>query len=257
MTEAFYNQNSNTIGDITSSVSQRSYVENAQDVVVANIHDFAEPDWRNERKAFLGADEDSLSIFSDALSLVDGSFSWDDNSCLVEESVYTRMNLQIGSTYDLHLQFVDSNWDEVFVNLSFTVAGVFESSVYIQQTYYSGTESTYLHLITTKQAVRSAFAILGPDHYNGIYDKIWVEFDRNEIAGANAVTIAEELRDLKSEIEQTHLPLVHVSLSDFGLLQAVYQYSSWFNSIQSITLSFSVPAIIMGVMLVRYNGRLV
>lgn len=257
MTSAFYNQNVTTVEEIKSSVAERDYVVDAEDVVVAQIYDYWEEHYEYQRKAFLGISQDALGNFPEAVTVSDGVLALNDNSCLVEESAFSCNNLEIGSVYMLNLHFYDANWNQVFLNLSFTVAGTFESSIYLQSIYPSRAESTYLHLITTKDAVRSVFSMLGPDYYNGISDKIWVRFDKAQIAGADAATMADYLRDVKSAIEQTHLPLVHVRFEDFALLQSVFEYSAWFTSIRTIALSFSMPAIIMGIMLVRYNGRLV
>ncbi len=253
---AFYGQSNTSIEDVRADIAARDYVLAAEDVAVAHIYDYAEEAWEDQRKAFLGIDPIALSEFDSAIEITSAGFLFDDNSCLVEESVFNQENLQIGETYEVNLQFYDSTWNPVSVNLTFTVTGTFESNVYFYQPYYSQAESTYLHLITTKDTVRAAFGMLAPDYYNGFFDKIWVDFDKSAIASADALTISEDLRSIKSAIEQTHLPLVYVSNSEFGLLQAVYEYSSWFSSMRTITLAFSIPSIIMGFMLIQYNSRL-
>jgi ABC-type antimicrobial peptide transport system permease subunit len=255
--QSFYGQNETSIQNITTGIREQDYVLAAEDVVVAQIFDFWEEDWEHERKAFLGVDNTSIEAFSGAITVTTGELGFDDNSCLVEESVFARKNLEIGSDYYLQLQFYDSNWEPVFVNLTFTVVGTFTSNVYMSYSYYDGSESTYLHLITTKDAVHSSFSMLGHDFYNGIMDKIWVKFDKAEIASADAATITEQLRWVKSTIEQAYLPNVYVSSEDFGLLQAVYEYSLWFGNMRTITLAFSIPSVFMGIMLVQYNGKLV
>ena len=254
---SFYAQSNTSIEDVRASIAARDYVLAAEDVAVAQIFDYAEEDWQDQRKAFLGIDPDALGRYEDAIEITSSEFDFDDNSCLVEDRIFDRQNLQIGGTYEIHLEFYDSLWNPVTVNLTFTVVGTFESGVYFYQPYYSAAEFTYLHLITTKDTVRSAFGMLEPDYYNGFFDKIWVDFDKGQIAAADAATISEDLRAIKSAIEQEHLPMVYVRSDEFGLLQAVYEYSAWFNSMRTITLAFSIPSIIMGFMLIYYNGRLV
>ena len=255
-TTSFYGQTNVTIEEIRESISTQDYVIGTEEVAFAQFRDYSEDDWRNVNKGYLGIDPEAFDVFDDAITLISGEVSYDNDSCLVEESLFLRENLEIGSNYTLDLVLYDQ-WDNpVPIERNFTVTGTFQSHIYMQSLYYGESESSYLQLITTKDTIRDVFGVLGHGTYEGMNDKIWVQFDKSIITSSDTTVIVESLRYIKSRIEQNNLPLVAILGNDFQLIDAVYEFSQWSISMRTIALMFSIPSVIMGIMLIQYNTKL-
>ncbi|MGQ4911013.1 MAG: FtsX-like permease family protein [Candidatus Thorarchaeota archaeon] len=255
-TSPFYTQTNMTIQDMENDVIQQEYVIGTQQVTLADFHDYSEREWEFERKGFLGTNHSTFDEFPGAIDLLGGELTYDDNSCLVEVSLFNRENLEVGSNYTLSLYYYDQWGHPVWIERTFNVTGVFKSNIYMQSRYYGRPPTTYLLLITTQQTVHDLFDALGHGDYNGINDKIWVRFDKSIVTRTDVVTLRESLRNVKSRIEQNNLPFVSIRESDFGLLGAIDDFTMWSLSMRTIAVAFSIPSIIMGVMLIYYDSRL-
>jgi ABC-type antimicrobial peptide transport system permease subunit len=109
-------------------------------------------------------------------------------------------------------------------------------------------------MITTKDSLNQGFEELGFGGWNEISERFWVDLNRNAIIHSDVTTIYETLDNVRRQFEQQALPFAHVS--DYGIQEAVNQYSAWSMGMTSIAISFSVPSIIMGILLIYYNSNL-
>ncbi len=260
-TSPFYAQNwsdpsSITLEDIESSVSSEEFVIATAQVTFAQVHDWQEEDYRYERKGYLGAEFSAFESFSDAIELDIGDLSFDENSCILEKSLFLRIGAEIGGNFTLDLHVYNSTWDEVEIQRTFTVVGTFVSRIYMHQPMWGQPEVTYLQLITTPEAISETFSVLGHDQYYGIQDKIWVKFDHSNIVQTDSATVVDSLLNVKRRIENENLPFALINYDDFQLIDAVNEFSMWSISMRAIAIAFSIPSIIMGVMLIQYNTKL-
>lgn len=253
-TNSFYGQSQITMNDIEDNVAQQDYVIATEQIKFADIYDYDAVDEWNSRKGFLGIDYDSFDSFSDAIELEIFNEEYDDTSCLVENSVFLERGLVIGNNYTIDLTVYDSEWNEVEVHQSFTIVGTFTSHIYMHQPIWGQPEETFLQMITTREAIKSTFGILGHDTYHGLQEKIWVQFDHSLIVQSDSASVVNSLTNVERRIEQDNLPFALVD--DFQLVGAVYDFSSWSVSMRAIALSFSIPSVIMGAMLIQYNAKL-
>ncbi|MBN2228493.1 MAG: FtsX-like permease family protein [Candidatus Thorarchaeota archaeon] len=258
-TQSYYMQNfsnpeSVTANDIEDSVAEQEFVLATEQVTFAEVHDYGEEDYTFSRKGFLGADYDVFESFSDAIDVDIGDLTYNDNSCLVEISLFLRLGLEIGENYTIEMLVYNSTWDEVSVERTFTIVGTFSSHVYLYQPYWGESVITYLQIITTRDAIKDTFGFLGHDSYYGLQEKIWVKFDHNVIIQSDTSIVVNELSNIERRIEQDNLPFALVD--DFQLIGSVYEFASWSVSMRAIALAFSIPSVIMGVMLIQYNFRL-
>jgi ABC-type lipoprotein release transport system permease subunit len=211
-------------------------------------------DERDMRKGFLGIDFASFDSFSDAIKIDNFIQEYDENSCMVETSVFLDRGLTIGDNYTINLMVYDSEWNEVEVERSFTIVGTFTSYIYMHQPIWGQPKETYLQMITTPAGISSTFEMLGHDTYHGLQQKIWVKFDHSLIMQSDASTVVNSLTNIEHRIEQDNLPFALVE--NFQLIGAVNSFSSWSISMRVIALAFSIPSIIMGAMLIQYNAKL-
>ncbi|MHA1910023.1 MAG: FtsX-like permease family protein, partial [Candidatus Thorarchaeota archaeon] len=114
--------------------------------------------------------------------------------------------------------------------------------------------SSSLYMITTRADLEESFSAMGYGQYEALSQGLWVKFDRREVLQSGPNTVNDYLQDVERRIEQTALPFLQVT--DFQLLEAVNEYSSWFSGMTVIAVSFSIPTIVMGIILVQYNTAL-
>ncbi|MCJ7817327.1 MAG: FtsX-like permease family protein, partial [Candidatus Thorarchaeota archaeon] len=252
-TTSFYGQNQTTIDDIEESVAQQDYIVATEQVKFANIIDYDAIEEDEIRKGFLGIDFTSFDSFSEAIEIEIFTQTYDDNSCLVENSLFLSRGFTIGDNFTIDLMLWN-NTGPVEIHKSFTIVGTFTSHIYMHQPRWGQPVVTYLKMITTPDAIESTFGDLEHEWYNGLQDKIWVRFDHNLIIQSDSVGVVNALTNIERRIEQENLP--YALVDDFQLVGAVYEYSSWSVSMRAIALSFSIPSIIMGAMLIQYNARL-
>jgi ABC-type lipoprotein release transport system permease subunit len=253
------NPNSLTFQDIESSVSSQDFVIATEHVTFAQVQDWQEEDYRYEWKGYLGADYSAFNSFSDAIDINIGDLTYDDNSCIIEKSLFFRIGAEIGGNFTINLSVdaYNGTWYQEQIERSFTIVGTFESRIYMYQAIWGQPEVTYLQMITTPKAINETFNVLGHDqYYNGIEDKIWVKFDHSGIVQSDAATIMDSLLNVKRRIENGNLPFALIDYDDFQLIEAVNEFSMWSISMRAIALAFSIPSIIMGIMLIQYNSKL-
>ncbi|TFH11336.1 MAG: ABC transporter permease [Candidatus Thorarchaeota archaeon] len=253
-TTPFYSQNNITINDIEESVAQQDYVIATEQVKFAQVHDYSGGGVQDTRKGFLGINITSFDSFPDAIDIEIFNQDYDDNSCMLENSLFLREGYRIGDNYTIDLLVYNSTWDEVEIHKTFTIVGTFSSNIYMYTPVWGQPEVTYLNLITTPDAISATFDVLGYDSYYGLQEKIWVQFDHTLIVQSDSSSVVYALSNIERRIEQDNLP--YALVDDFQLIGAVYEFSSWSISMRAIALSFSIPSVIMGAMLIQYNARL-
>ncbi|MGY5860516.1 MAG: ABC transporter permease [Candidatus Thorarchaeota archaeon] len=253
-TNSFYGQSQITMDDIEENVAQQDYVIATEQIKFADIYDYEAIEVEDMRRGYLGINFASFDSFSDAIEIEIFHEEYDDDSCMVENSVFLSRGLTIGSNYTIDLLVYDSEWNPVEIHKSFTIAGTFTSHIYMHQPRWGQPEETYLQMITTPESINSTFGILGHDSYHGLQEKIWVRFDHSLIVQSDSSTVVNTLTNIERRIEQDNLPFALVD--NFQLVGAVYAYSGWSVSMRAIALSFSIPSVIMGAMLIQYNAKL-
>ncbi len=251
----FYNQNTTTVDDIKSIVEEQENVIATEIATLARIEDYEE-DYMYYRKAFLGINNTAFDNFQKAIKLDEGTASYDDNTCIVERSRFLLGGLEIGSNYTVSLHLRDENWTEVIVEKTFIIVGTFTSHIYMHTPMWGQPAVTYLQMITTPEAIESLFSILPHDEYYGITERIWVGFNKQAILETDAQSMLVSLDSVRKQIEQATLPFALIDYNDFKLIDAVYEYGVWSINVRAIALAFSLPSVIMGIMLIQYNSKL-
>jgi len=103
----FYNQNSTRLDDIRNIVEARDYVVATEPLTFVNLYDWFIDDYRFSRRGFLGIDSTAFEQFPDAIKIDSGSLSYDNDSCLVEKSLFIAEGLDIGSNYTVSVTIED------------------------------------------------------------------------------------------------------------------------------------------------------
>ena len=259
MAYQFYTQNTTTIDDIRAIVELQSYVVATEPLTFVNIYDWYVDDYRYSRRGFLGVNSTAFESFPEAIELESGELTYDDNSCLIEKSLFMAEGLHVGGNYTISVIVEDwsnGTYNEIEIEKTFTIVGTFSSNIYMFEPYWDAPEVTYLQVITTPDAIEDTFSMLSYDEWYGIQNRIWVKFDRDSIIQNDPMIMIEELENIEKQIEQDTLPYGMVGWDAFGLRDAVYEYAIWSMSVRGIAIAFSIPSIIMGFMLIQYNSKL-
>jgi len=255
----FSNPSSTSFDEIREIVESQDYVVATEPITFVNMYDWYAEDYRYSRRGFLGINSTAFETFPDAINLNSGTLSYDNDSCLVENSLFLSEGLELGGNYTVSItveDWSDGNWSEIQIEKSFIIVGTFISNIYMMEQYWNQPEVTYLQIITTAEALNSTFGFLPHDDYYGIQDRIWVKFDRMGIIQNDAEAMIEILQNIKKQIEQETLPFGIIRYDSYKIQNAVYEFAIWSMSVRAVAIAFSIPSIIMGVMLIQYNSKL-
>jgi ABC-type lipoprotein release transport system permease subunit len=254
-TTPFYAQNETSMEEIEQMVSEQEAVLGQETIAVVDSYDWRSyEDERYRRNTYLGVNQSFFATFNQAIELDDGAPGLTNDTCYVEHATLNHMGLEIGDNYTISMWTWDENGTEIWTNHSLRIASTFVSHIFFEQIIWNQPEDTTLRLITTRQGINDGFGYLGYSGWDAIEEKIWVELDHTAVIGSDPAQALENLDNLRKTIENRALPFVRIGR--FGLLNGVYEYTMWSTSMRVIALAFSIPSIVMGIMLIQYNSNL-
>ncbi len=254
-TTPFYAQNETSMEEIEHMVSEQEAVLRQETIAVVDSYDWGSyEDERYWRNTYLGVNQSFFTTFSQAIELDEGTPVLTDDTCYVEHATMINMGLEIGDNYTVSRWDWDENGTEIWTNFSLQIASTFVSHIFFEQIIWNQPEDTTLRLITTRQGIDDGFGFLGYSGWDAIEEKIWVDLDHTTVTGSDPAQALETLNNLRKTIENRALP--YVMVGRFGLLEGVYEYGMWSTSMRAIALAFSIPSIVMGIMLIQYNSNL-
>ncbi|MFW9849599.1 MAG: FtsX-like permease family protein [Candidatus Thorarchaeota archaeon] len=249
----FYSSSDLTLDTIRNVVLEQSIVTSAEIIAVIEGFDpyVAKENFRGY--VHLGVDPSFFTTFKDSIWVNSNGAQLLDNSCYIEENLFHYNQLAIGDNYTVSVYYHGEGYETFRVNKTFTVAGSFRSTIYSKNPDIDN-PSSKLGIITTREGLHQSFDQIGHRNSDGIFDRVWTVFDSSFITGSNPSYVEESLSEVKKKVEQRILPLA--SVSDFEILGVVYGYNSWSSTMTVIAISFSIPTIVMGIMLVQYDTQL-
>ncbi|MFX1602548.1 MAG: FtsX-like permease family protein [Promethearchaeota archaeon] len=247
---SFYNQNQTTVDDIDSVLGSQPAVLNTETLAILETYYWESEDWRDAYRVNIGVNESFFETFSEAVDLLDGSAEINSTTCIVERGRMTRQGLQIGDNVTVSVEVYNRTGGWYWVEQNYTVVGAFTTSLFMYAYEWGAPLSTSLFMITSTDGIEERFQELGTDWY-GVRTEIWATVDHAMIYEPDAIGAME---DLEHWIEQRTLPFAYVS--HFALIAAVYEFVSWGISMRAIALAFSIPTIVMAIILVQYNSNL-
>jgi ABC-type antimicrobial peptide transport system permease subunit len=249
---SFYNQNETTMEDVEQIVSSQDWVEDTETVSKLEYYDWRQEDYRYAFNVLLGINDTFYDTFPDALDMGIDPSILTNTTCVVEESKLGGLGLVIGDNLTVWTETYNDTsgwWYQVGHN--FTIVGTFTTSLFMQQYYWEDSIGTSLLMVTTREGLIQSFGELEEGYYGGVQDEIWSTMDHEIVSALDPVSV---MQDIEHRIEQQALPYARVS--EFALLWAVYEYMSWGTSMRAVALAFSIPTLVMAVMLVYYNSNL-
>ncbi|MFQ5832519.1 MAG: FtsX-like permease family protein, partial [Candidatus Thorarchaeota archaeon] len=208
--------------------------------------------WREAFRVHIGVNESFFETFSDAIGIIDGHTGLNSTTCIVERGRMTRYGLHIGDNATVSVEAYNETSDDwYFVERNYTIVGSFTTSLFMHEYEWGAPLSTSLFMVTTTEGLVEGFQEVSRDSWNAVQTEIWATVDHAIVFEPDAIGAME---DLEHRIEQRTLPFAAVS--HFALAAAVYEYVAWGTAMRAIALAFSIPTLVMAVILVQYNSNL-
>jgi hypothetical protein len=246
---AFYEQNTTSVETYGNLVKEEQYVQNAECISFIDIYDSHITNQKYSRSAILGIEETFTTSFPDALDLPGSNSLLNSSNCYVQKSRLIDENLTIGDNYTVSVPT-----EEGYINRTFIIASSFESDLFMRRINFNSPKFSYLDVVVLRTTLEEDFSSLEFSNENSLRDRIWVKFDSNKLLREDPSAVVPLLRNIEKQFEQRMLP--EASISDFVLIGVFYEYSEWALSMRIIAIAFSIPSIIMAMMLIYYNSRL-
>jgi len=260
LASGFYEQNTTPIENITNTVREQEEVTGIELVSFIQTWEYEETDYgyyQSMSLTYLGVDGSFFNTFPDAIEVASGTAPLNDSTCYIQNEMLGYWGAEIGKNVTIYVFTYDEYGYMIRLNYTLLVVGTFRSQLFTEEMYWQGPRVSTLRVITTKVALAEAFG--GPEMspYWGLRDRIWVALDRAAVMGEDPANAADKLDSVRKRIEQRTLPYASVPYDGFGLLEAVIEFSAWSSNMRAISLCASLPAIIMGIMLVHYDSALI
>ena len=262
---AFYDQNESTLAELLQLIEEQEEIENYEAVGLVQVYDTSEPDRFLQRSNCLGIESSFLDEYQDLVRIDSGSLPLNDSTCYVLRERFLAEELQIGDNYTISVPITSGPEVGTRLNRTFNIAGTFDTDLlkvsvgYSVRGLWGRPETRYkqvnsLFAVTTRNALWNSFGSLKHDGDNSIHDRIWVRFDTDRLVRGDPLESAATLKTIENRVEQKSLPLA--SIERFELIDVLYEYSTWATSMRVIALAFTIPSLVMAVMLVQYNSDL-
>jgi len=262
---SFYDQNDTTLADFMDLIDDQQEVEAQEPVGLVQIYDSEEADRELQKSKCLGIENSFLENYPSLVRLGPGSLPLNDTSCYVLEERFLAEEMQIGDNYTVSVPITSGPDAGTRMNRTFTIVGTYNTDLLKTTVGYSVVgrwglmETAFkqvhtLFMVTTRDGLWNQFGELQHDGDNSIHDRIWVKFDTDALVRGDPLKSAAALKTVENRVEQRTLPLA--SIERFELIDVLYEYSTWATSMRVIALAFTIPSLVMGVMLVQYNSDL-
>lgn len=260
LTPTFYNQNTTDIDDIEGLLDVDEIISIER---LSVIDTYLREDWYYyyySHAIFLGIEPSFLGSFPDAVSVASDTPTLSDDTCYMEVEFFTEGGYEIGGNYTAQVITYDEYYEEVIVEATYEITGTFVSTIFMEEYYpyyyYDDHQQreTALTIITTKDSINANFEDIGFSRYDGISERYWIDIDSDMVLESDIDAVYDSLDNIRRQFEQQALPFAMVS--SFALRSAVQQYQSWSLSMITLSLAFSIPTVIMGILLIYYNTNL-
>jgi ABC-type antimicrobial peptide transport system permease subunit len=248
----FYNQNRTSVSDIEDIVKEQTAVIDTETLAILEGYNWEIEDWSDAFSVNIGVNESFFETFSDAIRTVNGDTSLNSTTCMVERGRMTRYGFHIGDNATISVEaYNETTGDTYFVERNYTIVGSFTTSLFMREYDWGAPPSTSLFVVTTVEGLVEGFQEVSHDSWNAVQTEIWATVDHAIVFEPDAIGTME---DLEHKIEQRTLPFAAVS--QFALAAVVYEYVAWGTAMRAIALAFSIPTLVMAIILVQYNSDL-
>jgi len=245
----YYQQNETTINSLRDVVLEQEYISKAEVVSILEVNDADVSVPEYSRSMILGIEDTFETSLPKGIEVSDSSYELNGSNCYLLRSRLLNDGLEIGDNFTISVPL-----DSIRVNRTYTIAGTFESNLFMRRLKWNKPEFPCLFVVMQRDTLRANFSEISYSGESNLVDRIWVSFDTNQLISKDPSNIVSSLRRIEKQIEQRTLPFA--SVVQFRLISVFYEYSTWTTSMRIVSLAFSIPSLIMGFMLIQCNARL-
>ncbi|MHA1492938.1 MAG: FtsX-like permease family protein [Candidatus Thorarchaeota archaeon] len=244
---AIHDQENITLQDIENTITEQRGVLAAEPIIKLRVNDFS-----NEKfvDVILGVDESLYEMFPNAIKTNASQYPVDNHTCLVQSQRMIELGLEVGDNYTIE---VPTNYGSI--NQSLVIIGTFRSNLFVETGSVGRSSYSSLRVMMSREGILDAFLPLGYGRWGQLENHFWVDIDENYFIQGDLSQVDYNLNQVRKQIEQVSLPYAWVG-NDFQILENIMLYSNWAFSMRIIALSFSIPSMVMGIMLVQYDSKL-
>lgn len=265
-TSSFYKQNTTTASQIENLLLNSDTVQTVDPVSIIDTYVRTyETYYSYTHMVLLGVGNTFFSDFPNAVSLSSTAPQLTNLTCYMERAYFNQNDYQIGQNFTVEISTYDYQTNqELEANATYKIVGTFETNLFQEQYFpyvYGGygaqgqvVRTTALTVIMTKNAMNTDFSLLGFGQYQGVSERLWVNMDHSKVIHGDVNTVYDNLDSVRRQFEQRALP--YALVTSYGLKDAVGQFQSWSILMTTLALAFSMPTVLMGVLLVYYNTNL-
>ncbi len=171
----------------------------------------------------------------------------------MELSSLTKLGLSINDTLSMNMLVRSSGFVNI-VSDNLTIAGWFQTSYSWPNPGSKRDNLPLVRVIVSQAHLREKVGFLGFGGESSLSEAIWVKLSNSLIYQTSPEAARSSLAGIQTSIEQRTVP--YAIVSDFPAMNAFLGYAAWSSSLSTIAIAFSIPSIVMGVMLVKHNDDL-
>lgn len=265
-TALFYSQNTTGASQIEDLLMESVGVQTVNPVSVIDTYTHtSDASYSYTHMVLLGVERAFLSDLPNAVTVTSPVPQLTNHTCYMERTFFEENDYHIGDNFTAEVSVYDyQTYQQLFANATYDIAGTFETNLFPdrsspsvfggQQIQSSPARNTALTIITTKNAINTDFAGIGFGQSRGVSERYWATIDHSKVIHGDINLVYDRLDSIRRQFEQRALP--YAMVSSYGLREAVVQFQSWSILMTTVALAFSVPTIVMGVLLVYYNSNL-
>ncbi len=257
VTPLFYAQHNISRQDVVDTLLAQDLITNVTQICDIYRLDWESTDPRFVELYYVGVTQEFLEMFPRAVTPDSTSLPLDSNSCWVNPEYLEYLGLRIGD----NLTISAGVWQEglpIIINKTLTIVGTFSSQLFTLQRLGMPWGSEPVKVLTTYDALNSTFgAYKGLFHSGGDFNEHFVaSVSHDALRGRDPYESLEALSDLSKRVEQALSPYIIITGLGYQLMVALDNYAQWLAAMRLIAIAFSVPTVIMGLMLIYYDSEL-
>ncbi|MHA1742326.1 MAG: hypothetical protein ACTSVD_09590 [Candidatus Thorarchaeota archaeon] len=252
---SFYSQNNMSIDDAVQVVASQDLVETAAAVFRLEYYDwnqdYGSRYWVNQ---LLGVNDDFFTKFPNAVDAPSDNGELTNGTCWVESRTMSDLGLEVGDNFSITFTYWGME-NYVVKQFDYKIVGTFETNVFARSITWNRPPTSLVRAIIDYNTLRSTFQPGMTDYNFEAHDVIVAHLDRSKILSTDAETLTQELSRLSKRIEQALLPHAVILYYDYPINTALQEYIAWSMSMRLVAVAFSIPTIIMGVILAYYDSN--
>ncbi|MFO7836572.1 MAG: ABC transporter permease [Candidatus Thorarchaeota archaeon] len=253
LSQQFYEQNSTTMEEIENTIQEQQDVQASDILSMVRSYDWNAATYELHEHIYLGLSQNTFSLFPQAFDLLASTATLNDSSCYVEAATLEHYGLGLGDNFTAVAR-IHEEGTETIIEKEFIIVGSFQTGLYVQRWYSHEQDISMLRMVTTKSGLENAFPQLDPRGYVSRKNVIWVDLDQSSILSYGDAPPSDRAENIGKQIEQDTLPYAYIL--EYALENTFRSYTGWAQTVTYISLAFSIPSLVMGIMLVYYNSEL-